>query len=371
MIRDQIQPRDGLDEILVKHGLTGHSKADPYWDEQACYSFSPQEVFQLEKAANSLQATHIEAARRAIKNDLYARMGISNSDLDLARGSLEQGEPSLLSRMDFIYGEDGRFHMIEINAETFGGLIEATAVQKGWESASNESTGMDLDGAIIQRWKEMKIRGNLHFTTLTESVEEYATTRYLMDTARRAGQATEYIDITQIGFDHASKKFVDLSGRQITTLYKHYPWEFMMREGFIDSVKGSGTRYIEPAWKLLTANKRLLSLMWEIEPGHPYLIETHDTPAGMPDCVQKPIYGRCGENITVYLCGKKSQETEGSSYSEGYVFQKHQPMMNFDGRYPVVQVWMVGDEAKAISLRESLNPVTDRSGVTVPWRQVI
>ena len=47
----------------------------------------------------------------------------------------------------------------------------------------------------------------------------------------------------------------------IATLFKLYPWEWMMTYEFGKSIPESGVTFIEPAWKAGLSNKALLPLL--------------------------------------------------------------------------------------------------------------
>jgi glutathionylspermidine synthase len=51
---------------------------------------------------------------------------------------------------------------------------------------------------------------------------------------------------------------------------------------------------------------------------------------------------------------------------EGHVRQALHPLTAFDGKYPVVGAWMVGDEPAGIGLREDRSRVTKNLSRFVP-----
>src|SRR5438445_8385163 len=52
----------------------------------------------------------------------------------------------------------------------------------------------------------------------------------------------------EVGWDEGLKRFVDLDGEPIQTLFKLYPREWIMREDFGANVKPSGALFLEPMW---------------------------------------------------------------------------------------------------------------------------
>ena len=57
-------------------------------------------------------------------------------------------------------------------------------------------------------------------------------------------------------------RFTDLDDQVISTLFKLYPWEWMMEEEFGSKILSSGVRFIEPPWKMIISNKGLMPLLW-------------------------------------------------------------------------------------------------------------
>jgi len=64
--------------------------------------------------------------------------------------------------------------------------------------------------------------------------------------------------------------------------------------------------------------------------------------------------------------GSVITETNGEYGSEGYVYQKFCPLPNFEGNFPLVGSWVVGQESVGIGIRESQNLITDNLSKFVP-----
>ena len=52
--------------------------------------------------------------------------------------------------------------------------------------------------------------------------------------------------------------------------------------------------------------------------------------------------------------------------AEGYVRQQLRPLPEFDGRYPVIGAWIVGDEPAGMGIREDATPLTTERARFVP-----
>ena len=111
-----------------------------------------------------------------------------------------------------------------------------------------------------------------------------------------------------------------LDDRPLTTVFKLYPWEWMVREEFGKYLAKTSTIWLEPPWKMLLSNKGLLPVLWELYPNHPYLLAaSFEGPSGT-DWVRKPLLGREGANITLSHAGIEIK-TGGDYGQEGFVYQ--------------------------------------------------
>jgi glutathionylspermidine synthase len=127
--------------------------------------------------------------------------------------------------------------------------------------------------------------------------------------------------------------------------------------------------WIEPIWKLILSSKGILPVLWELNPGHPNLLEAYfDGPRGMKEFVRKPLLSREGANVTVYHEGKEGFHTSGTYGEEGYIYQALAPIACFDGNYPILGCWVIGGNSAGMGIRESQTIVTNNLSPFVPHR---
>jgi glutathionylspermidine synthase len=197
-----------------------------------------------------------------------------------------------------------------------------------------------------------------------DNPEDFGNLEYLRDCALQGGWDARPIYIEDLGWDGA--RFVDLQDAPIETLFKLYPWEWLVREDFGSHLLARPARLIEPAWKMLLSNKALLVLLWEMNYGHPNLLPTYFSPQPFAgDHVKKPLLSREGANVTIRSRGVVRWQP-GNYGKEGFVYQAIAPLPSFDGRYPVIGSWIVGDAAAGIGIREDDSPITRNSSRFVP-----
>jgi glutathionylspermidine synthase len=140
----------------------------------------------------------------------------------------------------------------------------------------------------------------------------------------------------------------------------------MMREAFGAKLAQARLVLIEPAWKILLSCKAILAVLWELYPDHPNLLPAYFEPGKLGNSyVRKPLYAREGANVEIH--GPRGVYAQPGSYgAEGSIYQAYAPLPEFDGNYPVVGSWIVGDLPSGIGVREDLTPVTSNTSRFIP-----
>lgn len=356
-----------------------------YWDETIYYAFSMDQIERdLEAPTNELAALCTELVAKVVRDDeLLKRLAIPEHGWQLIKESWDRRDPSLYGRFDFSYDGNGPAKLLEYNADTPTALFEASVFQWHWlEDLLAEQwlpAGSDqfnsLHEALIDRFEVFGELGRwpkkLHLSCVPESTEDRGLISYLRDCAVQAGLATEAIGIGDIGSTHTGP-FVDLANQPIGLLFKLYPWEWILREPFSHEPGMRETRFIEPAWKAILSNKGILPLLWQMAPGHPNLLESYfdDDPARTAlsaGYAKKPLYSREGSNIVLFDGGEIIDSELGGPYGrEGHVLQALAALPNFDGNYPVIGSWVIGDRSHGIGIREDRSPITKDTSRFVP-----
>lgn len=343
-----------------------------YWNENACYVFDMAEVDALEATSNELQRLCLEAVDYVIERNLFARLAIADSLVPWIRGSWEQREPSLYGRFDLsVHGPDC-IKLLEYNADTPTALFEASVAQWYWLQERDPASDQfnSIHEQLIARWRELGGRlpdgEHVHFACLHDNVEDWITTEYLRDTATQAGLRTASLDMGTIGYDERDEVFVDNENRAIGTLFKLYPWEWMVTEDFGPLMLRQDWRTLEPPWKMILSNKGILAVLWELFPNHPNLLPAYFAPDALgARYARKPLLSREGANVLLYEDGRTTQ-SPGDYGREGFVYQALCPLPVFDGNHAVVGSWIVGDRSAGIGIREDDDPITRNTSRFVP-----
>lgn len=371
MERITITPREGWQERVESQGMTYHTiDGGVYWDESACYRFTSGEIDTLEKATEELQLLCLEAVEQVIRRDLFDRLRIPREFVPLVVRSWEMKEPSLYGRFDLSYDGSAPPKLLEYNADTPTSLLEASVVQWFWlkDLFPNADQFNSIHEKLIDFWQKWPYlrNGPVHFACAGESAEDLGNTEYLMDTALQGGMEVVHLVIEDIGWDSAARRFVDLDGAPIQTLFKLYPWEWMAREEFGSFLLEAPMRILEPPWKMILSNKGILPILWELFEGHQNLLHSSFGRGGIRgDYVRKPLLSREGGNITI-SSGGETVETPGSYGEEGWIYQAYAPLPCFDGNHAVIGSWIIGGVAAGIGIREDTGPVTTNTSRFVP-----
>jgi glutathionylspermidine synthase len=376
MRRLALEPRRDWHRRVEELGFDFHTiDGEPYWREDACYHFDSAEIDVLDDATAELHALCLEAVDRIVRVGRYAELGLDDYAAGLVERSWRACAPTLYGRMDLRYDGEGPPKLLEYNADTPTALFEAAVVQ--WHWLEDVFPGTDQFNSIheklIDAWAAMPHSGKIHFAACRSQAEDRATCDYLRDTAMQAGIDTVALDIEEIGWAPSAATagaFIDLADTPIHSLFKLYPWEWLLDEEYAPHIaKLPDMRWIEPPWKMLLSNKSILPLLWEFFPDHPNLLPASHRRgelAGMMrspgvGIVRKPRHGREGEGIVVLGSGIDEPPADAPA-----VYQEFRQLPHFGDRYALIGSWIIGDKPAGIGLREDADRITRNTSCFVP-----
>jgi len=391
MRRRRQSPRTDWQAQVEKVGLTFHTleNGSPYWDESAFWEFSSREIDRLEAATAEIQRLALAAGDVILDQQRLSQLGIPASAHEAIRAAWNAEPPALYGRVDLAF--DGQsIKLLEYNADTPTGLVETAIAQWYWlqDCFPTSDQFNSLHEKLIAKWKDLKdyVTNPVYFSD-GGSLEDRMTVEYLRDTANQAALKSLHIAMRDIGWNAAHRCFVDLDNRPIGTLFKLYPWEWMLSEPFganalstlppesplkeygprKDRRSWGSTLWIEPIWKMMWSNKALLAILWELNPGHELLLPAYlDGPRTMQSYVRKPLLGREGSGIAVVRDGQVIAGSLDGASQPGYVWQALAPMAESDGKTAVFGSWLVDGGPAGMGIRESSGPVTNNTSCFVP-----
>jgi glutathionylspermidine synthase len=372
MKRNTTRPRNNWQQVVEKIGFGFHTSNVPYWDESVYYSFSMNEVLQIEKATATLWDMCLSAVQYVIDKQLYAKFGIPDYIIPVIERSWNEDHPAIYGRFDLCY-KNGHIKMLEFNADTPTSLFEAGVVQWYWlqDFDADKDQFNSIHEKLVDYWKYLKsylYREPLYFSCMKNTLEDFTTTQYMRDCAIQGGLETDFIFLEEIGWDSERKIFVDNDEVGIKNIFKLYPWEMILDETFGPNIPQdkNASLWIEPSWKMLLSSKAILPILWKLFPSHELLLESYFEKNALMSFVEKPIWSREGSNILIYENGEKKLETRGDYGNIKSIYQELFTLPDFDGRYPVIGSWIIGQEPAGIGIRESDTLITTNTSRFVP-----
>ena len=388
MRRRTITPRSNWQQSVERVGLTYHTLEDgsPYWDESAYWEFSAAEIDRLEAATAEIQRLALEAGDAILSRDWLGRMHIPAKAAAFIRETWQSEPPALYGRLDLAY--DGRnIKLLEYNADTPTCLVEAAVAQWYWleDCFPKADQFNSLHEKLVAKWKDLVPYVSQPVWFAHDGAEEDGMTiAYLQDTAHQAGLKTSALAMRQVGWDSSHQRFVNPKGQTIETIFKLYPWEWLLGDSFGDNalatlnaasqkpVRGK-VQWLEPIWKMMWSNKALLAILWELYPNHELLLPAYlDGPHTMQNYVRKPLVGREGAGVQVFRNWAedgdvaKPNQWDAKAADGGFVYQGLARMAEADGKTAVFGSWLIDGEPAGMGIRESDGLITNNTSRFVP-----
>lgn len=375
MNRHTITPRPDWEQKIKDQGFLFY-KHEAYYSETAAYEFTAAEVDAIESATSEIFDMCCEVVTHVIKNDLWDKFFIPRQYADLIKWSWNEDMPSFYGRFDLAFN-NGDIKLLEFNADTPTGLLEASVIQ--WYWLQDYNSALDQFNSIHEKLlAHMKVCAPylydsqvLTFACASDNVEDLMTTKYLQDVANQAGIATDFLYMNEIGVDDRHE-FYKPDRTPISNIFKLYPYEWMFHEEFGPYLPATrtSTLWIEPAYKALWSNKMLLVYLHQLFPNSKYILPAtyRDKPVVYQpgQFVQKPVFSREGANVTIVKHGTTLEETRGEYGEEGFIIQDYAPLPDFGGNHPVIGSWLIGGVPAGMGIRESDGLITTNTSRFVP-----
>ncbi|UBV43701.1 glutathionylspermidine synthase family protein [Deinococcus taeanensis] len=381
MKRQLLPPRPNWEARLQEVGFTWYAPTPehpvPYWSEDGYYAFTSAEIATVQTAGQDLTRLVLDATGHAIERGRLAELGIPAFLHSAVRDSWEQDDPTVYMRLDVAYDGQGGVKLLEVNAQTPTSLLEAAVSQWQWledrqargELPAHATQWNTIHEALTEQWTHLReARGLTEVAFSSARVDEdLATVTYLRELAQAAGVRTSFLFADELGTSPTEPFLLDTWSLPLRQLMWLWPFEYAWESRDAAFLASTGTRFLEPLWKTVTGSKGLLALLHELNPGHPNLLPATLSPGALgPQVVRKPLYSREGQNVQ--LPGEAS--TPGAYGDLPVVEQAYTELPTVpapDGpRYPVLGVWVAGDEVCGLGIREGRSRVTDNRATFAP-----
>ncbi|ETV89449.1 hypothetical protein H257_00723 [Aphanomyces astaci] len=314
------------------------------------------------------------------------------------RASWQRRDRDLLGRFDFSWDGQGDPKLLEYNADTPMILVEMAVGQRLWwdhvhrkeDEASHRIKWCfnTIENQLAVAWpRVVPPKTSLCVAGTNASVEEQEHAAFVAKTAAASG-----IAVTLAGMDQLS-----VANGKVVTTWDNTPvpcYEWLAEESLgIDLFADDGsmsssdekTVWIEPAWKLVLGNKALLSLLWELYPGHPNLLPaTYNQLQARTGVVYSHEFDNPHEFLTAAIdAATVSLPAEGDTldrvanlfghtnqdptlYLGHPVYQAYHETAKFSGRRIVVGSWVIHGQPTGTCIREGGADTTNDSSSFVP-----
>lgn len=352
MLRKSIMPRPQWQRRCEEAGFQFHSSGGLYWDESVAYRFTLAEVEQLEAVVADLHTLCLDTVNWIVANDYFEPFHLSDIAIDEIRASWQRQDRSIHGRFDFSWNGVDVPKLLEYNADTPSGLLEASMLQGIWlqDVLPHAYQFNSLHEKLVDAWgagfTPDQAFSCLHFCAIDGHEQDIANALYMMDVAQQAGLPVRFLPLEAIVYDSEKSRFIDNASHEIAYCYKLYPWEWVWLSDLAQHISDSKIRFVEPAWKQLLSSKAILPILWQRYPDHPNLLPASFCPNLCGPCMRKPLSRHGSSDICIY--------------------QAYAPLPRFDDSYAVLSGWVVNDKPAGLGIREDATLITRSSSRFVP-----
>lgn len=287
---------------------------EPYWvDQVVAMDYSVWE--ELQEASALLWSIFDKAARFVIgRRDLYAMLSIPEVLWDgLDRVAPErEGLLSRYARFDFSVGSGGTIKLLELNADTPTGYVEASVATPWMCRTHGLWTPNDrMASCIKQAWGENP-PAYASCIAYGEHEEDSGTIDMLV---RHSGCGAKCVDTLEFSVDEGVLR--DGEGNAVPSLFALYPKEWMGvddgGEALAYSIETGQLRIMNSPHAIIMQSKGLQAVIWglhelqsplfsseEHDAIGAYMLPTYNSPVFEGDYVVKSMFGREGGSVQMY-----------------------------------------------------------------------
>ncbi len=349
------------EEAAFVASMKGHRLCSNDSDHYRYFRLSTTGLNEIKRATNELHALFMHATDHVMQNEqLLEHFSIPEALWPRIHQSWNNRRNEMITgRFDFCMTERG-IKVFEYNADSASCHMECGRVQGLWASHFGCDDGRDpgerLHRKLVEAWRDSEANGMVHILC-DEDAEETYHALYMQSAIEKAGLRSKIVT----GLDGLSMntagEVLDDSGEPLRWVWKTWAWETALEQlrqelaqdndlaqanrppdgtpRLMDVLFRPGVMVYEPLWTLVTSNKALLPILWDLFPEHPYLLNSSYTltvALTNSGYVSKPIAGRCGHNVS--LVDKRSDvvdETDGRFDYQAQIYQELWRLPEIDG----------------------------------------
>lgn len=319
---------------LAELGFTwANLEEEEYWLDQIV--LMDQHIYEELLSASRALWNILDKTARYVhgKRDLYELLGIPPLLWDLL-DTLPLPEQNLISRyarFDFAIAQDGAIKLLELNADTPTGYVEASIAtpwllqQAGFKSANHEMGRLVAEAWNVEQPERAACVG------YGEHLEDSGTIEALV---KHSGRDMICEDCLELWFDEGFLKNKD--GEVIERLFALYPKEWMAvddaGEAMAYALETKRLTLINSPHSLILQSKGLLAAVWglqelglvfneqEREAILKYMLPTYNKPLFSGDFVSKSMFGREGGSVRMYSEDGSLEIQDSDGYDSSVLF---------------------------------------------------
>lgn len=286
---------------------------EQYWIDQIV--FMQRSVYEeLEQAAKALWSILDKTVRYVHRRpDLYELLGIPPLLWPMLDETplVEPGFISRYARFDFAVSNDGSIKLLELNADTPTGYVEAS-IATPWilRRAGFESPNEGMKDLVAAAWAADQ-PDTAACVAYGSHLEDSGTIEALV---RHSGRDMKCEDCLELWIDEGDLK--NKNGEIIRRMFALYPKEWMAvddaGEAMAYAIETGRLSLINPPHSLLLQSKGLMAAAWglyelgllfdekEREAISAYMLPTYNKPVISGGFVSKSMFGREGGSVRMY-----------------------------------------------------------------------
>lgn len=341
---------------------------------------SREECDAYHETGQTLYKMYEDAAAYIIQRGLWDEMGIPANAIELIEHSFRDDRQfHLYGRFDLAGGIDSLpIRLIEFNADTATMLPETVFVQQEQlEYVKVKNRGQfnyfhrDMAKRLVTLANNFpNYQPKLLISTLGHPEDEI-NAEVIALAAEEAGFVVEQRLLEEVTFSPDEGIFIEKEAEQYERFdfwFKLIPWEWIAYEApdlmadLTSIVKKDLAVILNPAFTMLYQSKAIMKYLWDLNPEHPLLLKTTFSKKDFHGqaYVKKVIFGREGENISVYdERGNKLEKNKGDFGQYPSIYQEFVELpQDEDGDYYQPGVYFI-EEVSAISFRRRDGLIVD------------
>ncbi|MEO0404160.1 MAG: glutathionylspermidine synthase family protein [Bacteroidota bacterium] len=332
--------------VLKKNGSRSIKDKGYQWFLQDDYVSSdvmevtPRELEKFKSATKEANLLYFKALEHVIHRNLWDYLDISPAMARLITLDYERRIPHIIGRYDFAGGIDGPgIRLLEFNADTCTAIPESAHFQDYIYKENKVKAGppfANLHTGLIKSFQDLKRRfstkeASLLLTGLGHE-EDTLNLKAIGDAARLAGFNVDYADFHDVVFADEGV-FLEEGDEyvQYNFMMKMVPWDWIMVEDpellpIIERLyRETDLVILNPAYTCAFQSKRMLSVLHEVDQYTPLVLPAFSEPSKLKDrkYVEKPNFGRLGENIKILQGDQSMAMTTGDFASNINVYQEY------------------------------------------------